>query len=562
MILSLISSLFGLGRDSIRGVHTSAESSVDEGSPLSSPPPALTFTFSGFSTSSDADSGYMTSTTNPRDHSTPSSELSFVTAAQIDSPPLCDMEPSNNGQSRQAIDRNHLQLANSPPQLKKTRYASPEDHRKKRNRYLLPKTNYTPEGLKPRRSIEEISASLGICLLNINAKKSQEQICNDNIKTAKKTNVSFSSYHTVYKVSASEQQSAPENIMGESRQGRSKAAHTSSESTINVASSPHLALGEARTAVGLLLAQKDTKNDITYDSQNRSNSIGLEVASPPRNSLNNMRILPPMKKQGSASNWSGFAPHSSSAPMNTGYRRLHDSHVNKSVNESFCSSAGDESLETKSQDWYNEWYQYEKYKDDQEKSITGQILNESHNTYNSRQALFEKEPSDVAARQTPKDATRAGYDFAPLDGTQDNANQDDDDPFIVNGVNNSWISDISQNTSHIDHQKLSPEVISNKLDSQKDRSGPGWSHAAAKEDKEFPNELNFESKYESKRLEKEHLIAQVVSRLSDNLSLVHDVELMNTGRQGGPTPRSEMDKVRNKPNAHHPTPGSYLVCQD
>ena len=42
---------------------------------------------------------------------------------------------------------------------------------------------------------------------------------------------------------------------------------------------------------------------------------------------------------------------------------------------------------------------YEKYKDDQDKTKTGEALNESYNTYNSRQALFEKEPSDLAEKE-------------------------------------------------------------------------------------------------------------------------------------------------------------------
>lgn len=399
-----------------------------------------------------------------------------------------------------------------------TRYASPEGDRKKRNRHWLPK--YTPEGLKPRRSIEEISASIGVRLLDANTKKSQEQICNVNLKTAKKTNVSFSSYHTVYKVSEYEQTSAAaENFVPGPRLDR---------------------LGEARTAIGLLLSQQDGAiNGKPKDPQNMQNVLGSGFVppAPQRQSLNTVSILPPMKTEGYA-----FATKSSKDCISASYRRRGKPCVNTGMNDSFCPSVCDESVETKSQDWYNEWYQYEKYKDDQEMPDVSHILNESQNTYNSRHALF-----DASFGDRQMNTKRPGYDFAPLEGAQNNENQDGDDPFILYNENHSWISDISHTTSsQIDHQKHEPQEISNLIiDQQKDPEGPGWSYAAAKDEEEkevVPNELNFESKYESRRLEKEQLIAQVVSRLSDNLSLVHDVELMR--QMGGPTSRSEMDKVR------------------
>lgn len=438
--------------------------------------------------------------------------------------------------------------------LKCSRYASPGVERRIRNRYYLP--NYTPEGLKPRRSIEEISSSLGVRLHDVKARKFHEQICDENVKTAKKTNVSFSSFHTVYQVSTFKQDKG---LAVGPRQDLAATSNRNSESLADCVPSPRLSLGQARTAVGLLLSQKETNKDITYDSQKKANSeqSGF-VPPPPTQMLNNVRILPPMTNDERPPSWNGFAPYSPKTSVTSGYRRLNEPH--QSVNESFCSSACEESLATKSQDWYNEWYQYEKYRDDQERPSISQVLNESNTSYNSRHALVDKEPSDYGTSHTPKGAKRPGYDFAPLEETPNNENRDDD-PFIVNGVNNSWISDISQNTSsQADHQKHSPEEISKIMESQKDPQDPGWSNAAAKEEEKdlVPNELNFESKYESKRLEKENLIAQVVSRLSDNLSLVHDVELMS--QQGGPTPRSEMDKVRYK--LLHSTMMDYIILSD
>ena len=547
MISSLISSLFGNCQE--RNITSSSDSvaPVPIKNLHSSPPPALTYTFSaGSSTEDEFDSAEMASPTDHIGH-TQSSELSFVTAPQTESPPLCDFKVNSNEQMVKDNDRNQMQPHEGSSRLKKTRYSSPDNEARRRNRYELPK--YTPEGLKPRRSIEEISASLGICLLDINAEKPKEQICDSKLKTTKKTNVSFSSYHTIYKVSSTQQGAAAHEI-----RGRRQTTNAGQGRMFNHVTSPNLSVGEARTAVGLLLSQKDTKSNITYESENRLKSSGLRFAPPPaRNSLNKVSILPPMRIKQDYSDGRNPTPQlqQSSDHVITSYKRLHDSRLNRSLNESFCSSACDESLDTKSQDWYNEWYQYEKYKDDQDKTKTGEALNESYNTYNSRQALFEKEPSDLAEKEIQKDVTRAGYDFSPVDGPQ---YDDEDDPFIVNGVNNSWISDISQNTSsQVDHQRLSPQGISNLMDSQnQDPSGPGpaWSHATAnlKDEELVPNELKFESKYESKRLEKEHLIAQVVSRLSDNISLVHDVELMNTGFQGKLTPRTETDKVRTQSN--------------
>lgn len=563
MIVSIISSLFGFGQKSRHQLPSNIdeEVSVDGSSPLASHPPAIALTFSN-SSSKGSCPFYMTPNTSLKDHNA-SQDLSFVTAKQTTQTTIVDqrdMKPTKNKASARSSDR-RMQLANEPSQRKSSKYSSPISKRKVagvlRNRMHMP--NYTPEGLKPRRSIEEISASLGLRLLDMNSNV-PEQICSNNVRTAKKTNVSFSSYHTIYKLSSSCVQQALV-LEEEALRDRSETADTTHTSAYNVAKSPHLVIGEARTAVGLLLAQKDTKNDITYDSQNMSNShVQRDNATPPRNPMSKVRILPPMKREMTNPSYGSYSSLNSPAAVNTGYTSLNANHNHQGAHES-VSSGEEESIETKSQDWYNEWYQYEKYKDEQERpSRKAQALNDSHLSYNSRHALFETERSDFVRCETPHETGRTGYDFSPLDAGDEN-DVGDDDPFVVNGTNNSWISDISQNTSsQVDHHRLSPHGMSTFLEmsAQGVYSGTGWGadegrHASTAEtdskniqDESFiGNELNFESKHESKRLQKEQLLVQVIRRLSDNLSLVHDVKLMNAGCPIEPLhSRIEVDKVR------------------
>jgi len=359
----------------------------------------------------------------------------------------------------------------------------------KRERATKTKQNpcFTPEGLRPRKSIEEIRAVLSLNLGNINPDKCGN-ICSSKLETAKKTNVSFSSHHSSLGSICSSLDDKFD-VFKRRVAVRCVAADDSKKKSRKI---KETTIGRERTLVGLLAAQNEV-----HEGEFSSDGTAYSHRKPPGSKTGDDEAL-----------------EFRSRPILPPY---HDDFQGESPYSSDDDDDSDTTEQSNSQHWYNEWCQYETYRDGQEGAEE-----DSFSTYNSRHALVEtNEHQSDRSHHVGNEKSDKIYDFSPLEDLGDDkirSAHNGNDPFVVRGHDSSWISDISQNTSS---QK------GNETFSQRAK-----------------HELSFtQSTLEQRRLRKESLITELVHRLKDNKSLIRDIETLDVGRRRHE--KYDLDEVRN-----------------
>ena len=334
----------------------------------------------------------------------------------------------------------------------------------------------TPAGLKPRQSIAETVTSLGLRLkhieMNSNATGCEERkrTCNNAkkpVRNSQKENVPInqnislsSSDFTVYKFEESDVSEVADQEAASCTTSAAGTTTTLPPAPVNTEGRVYNWNGHPRIAAPLPL---NTGYSFLNHGHARNQSMNEESYQPPHNDFS------------------------------IGHTYLNHFHTDQAtVNESWNSSSEEESVDTasKSQSWYNEWYQYEKCKDEQTQrtvptvpSTTAGRLpeeedddedDESKVSYNSHHVLLEKEHAQAVGG--------VAYDISPFDtagATEHNDEDEDDGNENENdgksmGTNQSWISDdISQIRSTctytssqimIDHRSLLPQEMSNFLE--------------------------------------------------------------------------------------------------
>ena len=326
---------------------------------------------------------------------------------------------------------------------------------KKRNQQEIPARNSatgtsTPVGLKPRQSIEETAASLSLRLfkhidMNSNATGDEERkrTCNN----------------------------AKKNVRNSQKE--------------NVPSNQNISLSSSDFTV-----YKFEESDVSEEADQEAALCTTAAAATTATAGTTTTFLPPapVNIEGRVYNWNGHPRIAAPPPLNTGYSFLnHGRARNQSmyeesydpphkdfnightylnhfytdqatVNESWNSSREDESLDTTSKSQSrNEWYQYEKYKNEQtQRSVptvpsttAGRLPEEEDDddskiSYNSHHVLLEKKEHAQAVGGV-------AYDISPFDaaGATEHNEEDDADGNENDGkstcTNQSWISDdISQ----------------------------------------------------------------------------------------------------------------------
>lgn len=387
----------------------------------------------------------------------------------------------------------------------------------------------TPEGLRPRKSVEGIRAEISLKLGSINP-DTGGSICRSKLETAKKTNVSFSSHRSSLgsicsslddKFDVFKRDDAVRSVAATG----SKKKCRKMKQTIDAAISPHLSIGRVRTLVGLLAAQNElwegefSSDGTAYSHRKPGSKTGddeaLEFRSHP--------ILPPYHND-----FPGESPYSSDDDDDS-----------------------DTTEESNSQHLYNEWCQYEKYQDGQEAA-----QGDSFSSYNSRHVLVEtNEHQSDRSHHVGNEKSENIYDFSPLEeelgddkvGSTYNGN----DPFVVRGHDSSWISDISQNTSsqtdndtcseRAKHTLLQTGTLLPVTEGCMNSNTCATKDFDSRSNGSIPYELSTQSALEEKRLRKESLITELVHRLKDNKNLIRNIETLDAGRRR----HDDLDEVRN-----------------
>ena len=463
--------------------------------------PALAFTFSPDTEDAQRCNVYLS---HDQDE-----ELSFTTAYESD----------------MSID--HQQNISATPE-KKELYSSniDRDDEGKKGNFCEQNTTrcFTPEGLRPR-TIKTIRAEQ----FRINSEIG-DQVCGCSVETAKKTNASFSSHHSA----TGNICSSLDEIFDASIQNVKTPRVVASDDMkridrykydLEAATSPRLR--DLNDADGIAHFQRKAgsraRNDEAREVQVR-------------------QILPPYNNEENQDQCLG--QHNFVLKHFCDKMDEHDSH-----NSSDDDNDSETSEQSNSKHWCNEWYQYEKYRDDKENFHESNAnLNDSHNSYNSRHALFEMNRIHSSqADRFSNEKIDTVYDFSPLEDEAlgDKTRPiDGDDPFPVGGADSSLLSNISQNTStHVDHENYPNRPNCNLLETSilpavmevsalSGNTRKAGIDAARKAHGSYPNnfvpyELKIESTRHQRRLNKEALITEVMDRLKDNKTLIRDVMVLN-----------------------------------
>lgn len=306
-------------------------------------------------------------------------------------------------------------------------------------------TYFTPEGLQqyPQQTAVDVSNKLGLL-----SDTSLQDICTSQDKTVKKTNVSYTSNRNVLSVSAKKNKSRP----GRSVQAKVKLSQ--SKSVLFVENDNDDDGDDNDNSWHFFLGREGDQNAaVSQDLEKDYKDVKPKVVPDPSPARQRgVRVLPPHKRN---PNWSGFTP---SPINNTGNSKsLNDNNINQNVTES--GSFSDESLENKFKDWStNDGSSL--YEQIRTPTRSHQRKNDESNTsYNSRDALFDDNIQSDALVLSK--GVHVKYEYVSLNDDKSHGNNmSEDDPFVVNGTNNSWISNISHFTGSQIDQRLTPQEVS------------------------------------------------------------------------------------------------------